>query len=249
MIKGWFEFPIRNETGAKDKIIVAGRLLLLHANDANWSIVWPVFQNDKEIGREIVKHIVSSERFAPTIARKLNEDGLANFYIWLVSELQPSKDPARIRAYRVTTEHETADFRDGMLNELTGRGTEESYRQLQRIQEVLGIGLDYYLDLAGHRIRQNTWTPISPEQLGQLLQDQQTRWIQSGSQLLDVLIELLSKLEDELQGLNNATPSAIDLWNEPKPKEKLYTPKDEERLSDYIERFQNRENYKGKMSS
>jgi hypothetical protein len=52
-------------------------------------------------------------------------------------------------------------------------------------------------------------------------------FVQNGEQLLAVLVNSLKRLQQKLQG---ETPRAIDLWNE----NGEYTPKDENRFSDYI---------------
>jgi len=77
--------------------------------------------------------------------------------------------------------------------------------------------------------------PLEPGEVITLLTDEEKRVVQNGDQLLGVLVESLSRLESRLQG---ETPAASDLWNEIRGKGKnfKYTPKDEDRLSDYVKR-------------
>jgi hypothetical protein len=69
-----------------------------------------------------------------------------------------------------------------------------------------------------------------------MARDRDLRLVESGEQLLDVVITSLRRLEQELQGEN---PAAPDLWN--KVKEGVFRPKDENELSDYIVRHLRRD--------
>lgn len=77
--------------------------------------------------------------------------------------------------------------------------------------------------------RRHTWLPYRPEEILKIVTNKQWCLVNSGEQLLDVLVESLKRYEAKLQG---ETPSVIDLWNE-KP---YYKPKDEGRFSDHIKR-------------
>jgi hypothetical protein len=66
--------------------------------------------------------------------------------------------------------------------------------------------------------------------------DQDLRLIDSGEQLLEIVIASLQRLEQELQGEN---PSAPDLWNS--MGNGVFRPKDENELSDYVVRHLRRD--------
>src|SRR3954468_15279404 len=78
-----------------------------------------------------------------------------------------------------------------------------------------------------HTLR-GTWVPPQPDVLLKMARDRDLRLVESGEQLLAVVIASLRRLEQELQGEN---PAAPDLWN--KLKEGVYRPKEENALSDY----------------
>jgi hypothetical protein len=84
---------------------------------------------------------------------------------------------------------------------------------------------------AEEQMRRQTWTPLKPSAIIQLARNEDLRLVQSGSQLLDVLIESLKRLELDLRG---ETPAAIDLWN--RIGRGIYRPMDENDLSNYIKR-------------
>src|SRR4051794_16455897 len=81
-------------------------------------------------------------------------------------------------------------------------------------------------------MRQHTWIPPRPEEIRALAASADRRWVQNADQLLDVVVESLSRLEDRLQ--LGEPPAAIDLWNE--GSKDGSRPKDEERLSEYLKR-------------
>ncbi len=82
--------------------------------------------------------------------------------------------------------------------------------------------------------RRQTWIPPQPGEILALAHHPHFHLVQNGAQLLDVVLESLARLEDKLQ--HQETPRAIDLWNECPDEHRgyIYTPKDENRLSDYI---------------
>jgi hypothetical protein len=82
----------------------------------------------------------------------------------------------------------------------------------------------------------HTWVPPSPEVLLRLGRDRDLRLVESGEQLLDVLIESLGRLAQELQGEN---PAAIDLWN--RLDKGVFQPKSEHEFADYVVRHLGRD--------
>ncbi|MCI0619160.1 hypothetical protein L0244_39830 [bacterium] len=161
----------------------------------------------------------------------------------VVSTISPHNDPGIKGGFNeITPEYEIANLRNALPNRLVERGTKESIRQLERAQGILQFDLSYYLAQAKINYLQNTWQPIKPHEFQELIRNKRTRWIQSGRQLLDAIIELLDQLNLDLQGRSGTIPAAIDLWNENKrgtgeKRKTIYTPKDENRLSDYVARF------------
>ncbi|MCO5200055.1 MAG: hypothetical protein M9941_20150, partial [Anaerolineae bacterium] len=204
-----------------------------------------------EVGKSLIN---IHNLWRDTVWTRIEELKLANLYLWVRNEHPPEDDPPDEsrpgRMTRVTPELAVARFRDSLLRHLANRGTDEAIIQIQRISEVLAINLDEYMNDARETMLNKTWQPIDPSQLKALLQSNQIRWIRTESQLLGVIVDKLEQLQSELQGKERATSSSIDLWNESRKtidnngcnrRTTLRTPKDENRLSDYIERFLTRE--------
>jgi hypothetical protein len=122
-------------------------------------------------------------------------------------------------------------FRDGILAYLKSRGTNKGCEAIQRIARELPEldWLSWTLAEARAFTRQRTWVPPKPKDIIKLAGDSETRLVQGGDQLLEVLTESLERLEAKLQG---ETPAAQFLWD--KTSHGVYRPKDEDSFSDYV---------------
>jgi len=212
--------------------IVAARVLVNHAEDAGWSVVWPAIQQDAEFGREVISAAAhGSEGRGVHIGKKLTEDELADLYIW-VSRQFPHAEDREHRGW-IGPRESVAQWRESILRQLQHRGTHKACEAIRRIARELPEfeWLKWTLLEAQNITRRRTWIPPRPGDILKVGADQQARLVQSGGQLLDVLTESLKRLEAKLQG---ETPAAIDLWNE--MSRGVYRPKDENRLSDYVKR-------------
>jgi len=78
-----------------------------------------------------------------------------------------------------------------------------------------------------------SWKPPKPEYILELIKNQEKRLIESGDQLIEVLIESLMVLEKKL---HDETPASRDIWDLVNRKKKLYRPIYEDELSDYVKR-------------
>lgn len=129
-------------------------------------------------------------------------------------------------------------FRDGVLRVLQDRGTPAACQAIDRIRkEVPHLdGLKWVALSARQTTLHHTWMPARPAQLLQLTSRPGSRLVQSGSQLLDVLVESLHRLEGELQG---ETPGAEDLWEG--MQRGKYRPRNESHLANYVTRHLRRD--------
>jgi len=217
--------------------IVAARILLTHADDAGWAVVWPAIQQDSDFGDDVISVMAHQMNFGihrVNLVRVLTEAQLADLYAWLVDRYSYAEDP--VASGYLGPRHSVARWRDAILDQLVDRGTPESYAALQRRASTLPDvnRLHWALLQAEEVTRRNTWSPPTPEDILALSADAKKRLVRNGEQPLDVLEESLRRLEDLL---HDETPAAIDLWNECRRHTKVsYTPKDENTFSDYVKR-------------
>jgi predicted NACHT family NTPase len=225
--------PIAADESLRRRAIVAATKLLAHAEDAGWEAVWPAMQAEADFGREVITAV--AERYdrenAALLTQRLSEEEIGDLYLWLVRHYPPSEDPQHDGVHWVGPRESVAYFRDAVLSQLQHRGTPAACRTVERLATALP-GLSWLrwaaVETRGHMLRQ-TWMPPRPDVLLRMVRDRDLRLVESGEQLLAVVIESLRRLEQEFQGENPAAPF---LWN--KLKEGVYRPKEENELSDYI---------------
>jgi hypothetical protein len=217
----------------RERTLVAAISLLAHARDASWSDVWPVIRDDNAFGREVTERLMRAfDVGAGGMVQKLTESQLADFYAWLVHQYPYSDDPVHDgRAYAVGPRDQVCHFRESVRENLKSRGTHESSTAFERlIGEFPDLHWLNQVLLEAQRItRERTWVPPAVSEIVRVTTDANVRLVGSSSQLLDVLIESLERLQDKFLG---ETPRSRFLWNE--VAEKKWRPKEEESLSDYI---------------
>lgn len=222
----------------RSKAIVAAYVLINNAEDAGWSVVWPAIQRDYKFGRKVVEMASYSDKQAINVGQTLSENQLANLYIWLAHQYPYSEDPKYEGIYSPGPRDNIIEWKNSVLRHLQERGTAQACKEIQSIIKELPEldWLKWTLLQAQNIARRKTWMPPQPSEILELTSNEQGRFVQSGEQLLEVLIESLIRLEAELQG---ETPSAIFLWDHISGND--YKPKDENTFSDYVKLHLERE--------
>ncbi len=210
------------------KSIIAAKELIKRTKDG-WSLIRPKIEKNINWGREVIGKVAIFEGFSANL--KLNEVQLADFYIWLVHQYPHHEDPGYKKVDTECSSRATKVLRDSILEQLKQYGTYKACKQIQRISQELPQMKGFYkVHLTAQEItRRKSWKPLQLSEILKLISDSNKRIIQDGNQLLDVLIESLENLQTNLKG---ETPMAKFLWNE--VDKKVYKPKDENDLSDYI---------------
>ncbi len=246
LLTAWFANYESKHERSHSRAILAAQLLFAHTDNGSWNSIWPVVKNNKPFGREVIEKISLTSSWigreaARVIGTKLTEEAIADLYLWMMQEF--TEPEYQQRKGEITQEQRIAETRDSLPSVIAILGTRDGINQLRRLQDMVDQELDYAIQQATLNYLKNTWNPPTINEFKQLVQLKNSRFIQSESQLLEVLLELLPQLDLELQGKANATSSAIDLWNEYRKTDEngnrstYWTPKDENRLSDYIERY------------
>jgi predicted NACHT family NTPase len=230
--KSLISLPLPSVADERSRVIVAATVLVTHAKDAGWSVVWPAIQNDPEFGTEIVTAVAHKESWGSIggIWQKINEDKLAELFLWLARQYPYSQDPERDKGGLVTPRENIAHWRDAILQNLKTKGTRQACDAIRRISHELPElpWLKWTLIEAQANARRNTWVPFKPSDILTLAANQEVRVVQNGDQLLDVIIDSLKRLEPKLQG---ETVIAQFLWEGTKNAPR---PKDESSLCDFI---------------
>jgi predicted NACHT family NTPase len=191
--------------------ISAACVLLEYAQELDWDVFWNTIKQDESFGKEAIEQLV--DRYSRGIQMPLNEQQLADLYIWLEQHYPHQEDPVHDTVHHVGMRESMVGFRDTILAQLKETGTQQACGEIQRVIQHFPEynRLKWTLQEAHHVLRRKSWQPLKPSQFLQLLSDSDKRLVQDGNQLLAVLIEELEKLERKFQ---DQTPAAIDLWNE-----------------------------------
>ncbi|NJM66264.1 MAG: hypothetical protein HC851_11695 [Acaryochloris sp. RU_4_1] len=225
---------------SKARAVVAARMILMNRiDDSSWNVLWSLIQENNQFGREIFESIAFQAAREGQIEKQIKEEYLADVYIFLVQqypEIEQSKPETQelkgIQAQVLEKTGEVRMWKNYIPQSLQARESSEAcdaFRKIIRELPELADELQWRLLETEAAARRTTWNPLLPKDFLQLVFDQNKRLVQNGDQLLEVLIESLTRLELELQG---ETPSAIFLWD--KVSDNSFKPKDENDFSNYV---------------
>ena len=216
----------------RQRLLLAASKLAPCANEDDWSVLWTVICSDPEFGRDLVSLLSSEADFGESkFGGRLTERQLGDLYIWISQQFPHDEYAEPKEGGRVTETQSLAMFRNSPLHRLTRRGTWESCAEIRRIcQEFPKLKwLRWALLEAEANARRDTWVPPTPSQIMEVVSQRHVRLVRDGSELLEVVVESLERLEEKLHA---ETPDVQFLWNT--IRSGVYQPKDENTLSDYV---------------
>ena len=232
--EGLVRLPIPSEGDNRRWALMSAQILFAHSSTCGWSTVWPAILSDEGFARAVIEHVAHWTHRTRHIEKRLTEEQLAHLYVWLASHYHYSELPDDGEGHYVGPDESAGMWRDSVLSELKSRGTEQACQWIEWVGQQLPHleWLKWTLLEARSVTWRRTWVPPKPADLMALVRNPNSRLIQSGEQLLDVLVESLCRCEDKLQG---ETPAAVFLWDQTRRKgEKTYQPKEEAALSNWL---------------
>lgn len=138
----------------RDRAITAARVLMTHADDAGWPVVWPAIQLDTAFGREVTLGLAQTcDRHAASVGNKLTEDQLLDLYLWLARQFPYAEDPQYDEVHLVAPRESMTRWRDALLRQLKERGTAAACQAIRCIMRELPLGQHRYI---------GSTTPIMP---------------------------------------------------------------------------------------
>ncbi|KKM62234.1 hypothetical protein LCGC14_1523740 [marine sediment metagenome] len=220
----------------RDLTIQAAKAFILYSPESHWEVIWPIIQNNEEWGRETLELVAENDRFSKKFFDKCSEMQLAHLYIWLAEHYTIETDtPFTSGARFFTREDYTREWRDSILKHIESIGSFESVDAIRYISNALPEMSDYFsyvIIRANENARSHSWESPTPRELNDLFQNPTSRLIQSGEQLLDLISESLSRLEDKIQGRDQYSPAARFLWDH--IGNRKFRPVVEDDFSDYV---------------
>lgn len=228
LAKSFIVLPAPQDQIELAKVEKAAEALVSCGEGAEWKAM---FEQYPAFGRKVVESLSYAGGGFPRFLTHLSEFELAEFYIWMVKQYPyRNTDHYSDRAGAMSAVDAAVMLRDHILEHLKKRATfaaVEGFRLIMREHPELSW-LRYHMDEAETLARANTWVPLTPTEFLELTKNAKKRAVSNGTELLDVVIESLARLEVALHA--ELTP-VRNLWNSTDGK---WSPKDEEHLSDNI---------------
>jgi len=178
--------PPPTEGEERARAITAACALMKYAEDAGWSVVWPAIQQDSAFGREIIEAVSSFLEYTGSLEKQLKEEYLADLYIFIVRQYPHSENNDQnnsqaeelgsIKFYRGTRDR-VSIWRDYIPQRIKERSTPQACEALRRIISELPElkdKLKWMLLEAEALARRQTWVPLQPEKIIQLVTDRQS---------------------------------------------------------------------------
>lgn len=215
----------------KQRMLAAIQALATEAHDAGWTEKWPTLEQHPSFGKEAIASLAYATVGGHGFLKKLTEKQLGDFYRWMLVAYPIAASDHQFSG-AVGPSQAAIMLRDQLLQALKGKST---FAACEAIREVMSSfpqypWLAFHLEEAEELARAATWQPVSPEQFLILASNTSKRLLDSGEQLLDLILESLNRLVKKLHG---ELPAIRDLWNIDKDR---YWPKDENDFSDYVTR-------------
>jgi predicted NACHT family NTPase len=174
--ESFITLPLSTEEQARAKAKGVATVLLTHAEDAGWPVVWPAMNTDVEFGREVVSSIAHISGGEGNFVQRLTEEQVADLYIWLVRQFPHVEDPNFEGVHTVGVRESIAHWRDGLLVHLKARGTNEACDAIRCIIRELPEleWLKWTLLEAQIIARRQTWIPSEPADVLRIATGQQS---------------------------------------------------------------------------
>jgi predicted NACHT family NTPase len=157
------------------RALTAARALMNYAEDAGWSVVWPAIQQDPAFGREVIEAVSYSFIYTGSLEQRLKEKYLADLYIFLVRQYPHDEENEQDDV--TGSRDEAIEWRKYIPQRLKERGTPQACEALRRIISELPElkdKLKWMLLEAEALARRQTWVPLQPEKIFQLVTNRQS---------------------------------------------------------------------------
>jgi hypothetical protein len=218
------------ESETRQRAVASAVVLLRRADDAGWSVIWPLIRLDSEFGRNVFEDV----SFVPdnknsSFLDRIDGESLGQLYVWLIQHYG-GDETGMTGAGFMGPSHTPLMLRQSVLNVLPARGIKgvEVLTSLVRDLPQLKV-LNFYLLEAQKIARQQTWIPLEPSHILSLAANAQSSIVQSDGHLSRVIVESIQRLQEKLHA---EVPLVQFLWFP--SNDKTLKPRSEDELSDYI---------------
>lgn len=197
------------------KSIAAGQITLCRLGMRGWEIARPALGSRPAWGRDVIvalEHRFSDERVE--FVRGLSDEALGWLLVWLYRDmpLGPLPERAEIEAYSPTVDEDLAEFREVVMRLVVDK---PSAAGKQALEMLLADKPDsqWFKECLLRLIERSCVTPTrTPQELAKLLEDPETRAIDTVEELAEAVAEAIRGYETQLQ--HQINPLRRNLWKD-----------------------------------
>ena len=202
--------PLPTVKKVRKKAVLAAQMLILHTEDASWSTVWKAIKQDKKFGKCVLESVASPAKYEGQIEAKLTADEAADLYIFLFQEYSESddlKDETDIdktlngpEARSISAVDSIETWQGYIPQRLQERGTQKACAALRKIINELPEledTLQWRIIEAEALARRQSWRPLSPEEVFQLIIDLEPSRLDLARRVNHVKEELSQKMSED----------------------------------------------------
>ena len=189
----------------RQQAIIIGGHLLIHISDSSWTILWPIIENNIEMGKEIILYAARKSYRQGKISEKSHkEDYLAKLFIWLYHNCPPSEYSIPLGGFTDTSKYQIAELRDSIIRHLKERGTTAAVGALAEIAKEFPQEdwFNWMVPEAQQIFLQQSWIPYEASCIRDLILDQNKSSRRDANNIrmtkLEEIIHLLRGIEFNL---------------------------------------------------
>ena len=230
--------PPRGTGVGGDRRVATLATLLLHAPRLAWPVLRRRAWANDDIARKVILRAAAMRDYPKHALEQLDDDQVGELYV-LVDRLFPwETDIWHTGVYSPSARDNIEDWRRALPHALETRRRESAVAALLRAAEA-DPSRDHRVRIwlrATAVLRTDRWSGVHPRELMALAGTPHLRLVESGGQLLDLVVESLGRLQQELQG---QWRSVVGLWDE--RAKGRWVPKQESHLAHELARHLQRD--------
>ncbi len=231
------EAPIPTGRVSREKAAIAASLLISRSDRSTWPLLWALITREARFAKTVISKIAAHRGNGGwNFLAGIEEQHVAELFVWIWRYWPHRRVDQNDHARFLGPADNLTWFRDGLLRHLESRGTFAAGRAMEWVARELPEieWLKWFIQATYASARRKSWAPPSPEHLLSIVRNSRNRLVQGGSDLLDLIVESLTRLQLRLQG---TTPFAFALWDKigkNKDGVPIFQPKEEASFTDFI---------------
>lgn len=117
LLEDFISFPLPEDESEQERVLIAAKCFLIHTPENAWPRIWKFMIRDENFGCNLMKKIAAVESsHGSRLISSLNEEQLADLFIWMENRFPHKKDPNNENGGWVSPLERIISFRDSILS-------------------------------------------------------------------------------------------------------------------------------------